>query len=41
MLSRIVPEDKPGEYTEMQYLEIDFSVELPRDLFSLKSLRNR
>lgn len=41
MISRIVPEDKPGEFTEMQYLEIDFSVELPRDLFSIKSLRNR
>ncbi len=41
MVSRIVPEDKPGEFTEMHYLEIDFSVELPRDLFSIKSLRNR
>ncbi|PKL48578.1 MAG: outer membrane lipoprotein-sorting protein [Candidatus Riflebacteria bacterium HGW-Riflebacteria-2] len=41
MIARIVPEDKPEEFTEMHYLEIDFSVELPRDLFSLKSLRNR
>ncbi|MBU1107682.1 MAG: outer membrane lipoprotein-sorting protein [Candidatus Riflebacteria bacterium] len=41
MLARIVPADKPEEYTEMLYQEIDFSVELPRDLFSIKSLRNR
>lgn len=41
MTSRIVPEEKPEEFTEMHYLEIDFSVNLPRDLFSIKSLRNR
>lgn len=41
MIARIVPEDKPEEFTEMHYLEIDFSVDLPRDLFSIKSLRNR
>ena len=41
MLARIVPADKPEEYTEMHYLEIDFSVKLPDDLFSIKSLRNR
>ncbi|MDX1384213.1 MAG: outer membrane lipoprotein-sorting protein, partial [Thermoanaerobaculia bacterium] len=37
--SRIVPADKPGEYTEMIYDEIRFDVELPADTFSLRSLR--
>ena len=41
MLFRIVPLDKPKEFTEMFYQSIDFSFEPPRDLFSLKSLRNR
>ncbi len=41
MLFRIVPLDKPEEFTEMFYQSIDFSFEPPRDLFSLKSLRNR
>ncbi len=41
MLFRIVPLDKPEEFTEMLYQSLDFSFEPPRDLFSLKSLRNR
>jgi outer membrane lipoprotein-sorting protein len=33
------PEDKPGEYTEMTYQDIEFDVELPESLFSLMQLR--
>lgn len=41
MLFRINPIDKPEEFTEMHYQQLDFSFVPPRDLFSLKSLRNR
>lgn len=41
MSIRIQPVEKPEEFTEMKYLEIYFSPELPADLFSVKSLRNR
>ncbi len=41
MLFRIVPDDKPDEYTEMLYQSIDFAFVPPPGLFSLKSLRNR
>ena len=33
------PEDKPGEYTELTYLDIEFNVDLPDSLFSLLQLR--
>ncbi|MDN5278175.1 MAG: hypothetical protein PWR01_2140 [Clostridiales bacterium] len=38
---RIIPLEKPEEFTEMQYIEIEFDVSLSDGLFSLKSLRNR
>lgn len=41
MLFKIVPHEKPDEYTEMHYQKIDFSYIPARDLFSIKSLRNR
>jgi outer membrane lipoprotein-sorting protein len=36
---RMVPADKPGEFTEMTYQNIDFGAELPDSLFSLMQLR--
>jgi len=36
---RMVPADKPGEFTEMTYQAIDFDVDLPDSLFSLMQLR--
>ncbi|HBI15896.1 MAG TPA: outer membrane lipoprotein-sorting protein [Desulfobulbaceae bacterium] len=36
---RMVPADKPGEFTEMTYQAIDFGPELPDSLFSLMQLR--
>lgn len=36
---RMVPADKPDEFTEMTYQAIDFDVELPDTLFSLMQLR--
>jgi outer membrane lipoprotein-sorting protein len=36
---RITPQDKPGEFTEMRYVSLDFDVEIPPKLFSLGSLR--
>ncbi len=36
---RMEPEDKPGEYTEMKYRELDFDPKIPENLFSLNSLR--
>lgn len=41
MKIRIQPQEKPEEYTEMKYQEIQFGVKLSTDLFSIKSLRNR
>ncbi|MDY0060967.1 MAG: outer membrane lipoprotein-sorting protein [Myxococcota bacterium] len=35
---RMVPVDKPGEVTEMVYEEIHFDLDLPADLFTLRSL---
>ncbi len=37
--SRIVPQDKPEEYTEMIYHELHFDIPIPRGTFSLSSLR--
>jgi outer membrane lipoprotein-sorting protein len=36
---RMEPEDKPGEYTEMTYLELDFDIKIPENTFSLNALR--
>ena len=36
---RITPQDKPGEFTEMHYISLDFDVVIPPRLFSLNSLR--
>jgi len=36
---RIVPTDKPDEYTEMVYEEIEFDLDLPDDLFTLRTLQ--
>jgi hypothetical protein len=38
---RVVPADKPGEYTEMVYLDIRFGLKLSDDFFSLQELRRR
>lgn len=39
MRMRYVPADEPGEYTEMVYESIRFDRPLPKDLFSVRSLR--
>lgn len=36
---RVVPADKPNEYTELVYNEIKFGVDLKADFFSLNQLR--
>ncbi|RPJ59499.1 MAG: outer membrane lipoprotein-sorting protein [Acidobacteria bacterium] len=38
-LMRMTPQDKPGEYTEMKYRELEFDVKISESIFSLKSLR--
>ena len=37
---RVVPEDKPGEYTEVRYSELEFDIELDEEFFSLRRLRD-
>jgi len=37
---RVVPEDKPGEFTEFRYSELEFDVDLDEDFFSLRRLRD-
>jgi outer membrane lipoprotein-sorting protein len=37
---RVTPQDKPGEFTEMHYISLDFDVAIPPKLFSLNSLRD-
>jgi hypothetical protein len=37
--SRMVPQDKPEEYTEMIYHELQFDIPIPQGTFSLSSLR--
>jgi len=37
---RIVPEDKPGEFTEFRYSELEFDVDLDEAFFSLRRLRD-
>ena len=38
---RMVPLDKPGEFTEVHYRELRFDVELGDELFSLQALKRR
>jgi hypothetical protein len=37
---RVVPEDKPDEYTEFRYSDLEFDVELDEEFFSLRRLRD-
>jgi outer membrane lipoprotein-sorting protein len=36
---RIAPTDKPGEYTEIAYHDIQFDIDLPEDTFTLRNLQ--
>lgn len=38
---RVVPADKPDEYTEFVYEQLEFDIELKDSLFSLSSLKKR
>ena len=38
---RIVPEDKPGEYTELVYNEMEFDIDLKDSFFSIARLKRR
>ncbi|MFH1994145.1 MAG: outer membrane lipoprotein-sorting protein [Nitrospinota bacterium] len=38
---RVVPADKPGEYTEITYQKIEFDMKLDEALFSISSLRKK
>lgn len=40
-LMTLIPEDEPGESTEIRYLELKFDPELPDNMFSLATLRKR
>ena len=40
-LLKVVPTDKPGEYTELVYEAMRFDLDLPESLFSLLELRRR
>jgi hypothetical protein len=37
---RVVPEDKPAEFTEVRYSELEFDVGLDEEFFSLRRLRD-
>lgn len=37
---RVVPEDKPGEFTEVRYSDLEFDVDLDEEFFSLRRLRD-
>ena len=37
---RMVPMDKPGEYTEMRHKRIEFDVALDESFFTLQKLRS-
>ena len=39
VLLRIAPEDKPGEYTEIVYHDIEFDIDLSDDIFTLRNLQ--
>jgi outer membrane lipoprotein-sorting protein len=36
---RVVPADKPKELTEVRYHELEFDVDLPKDIFSIRKLK--
>ena len=38
---RFMPQNKPEEYTQITYRELEFDIRLPKDLFSLAALRKR
>lgn len=38
---RFEPQDKPGEFTEVRYVDIDFDVEIPDSRFTLQALKAR
>ena len=38
-LIRLIPTDKPNEYTQMIYHDLQFDIELPKRIFSLSELR--
>ncbi|MBT3221785.1 MAG: outer membrane lipoprotein-sorting protein [Proteobacteria bacterium] len=38
-LMRLIPENKPGEFTEVRYVELEFDVEMDDSTFTLQSLR--
>ena len=38
-ITKMIPSDKPEEYTEMIYDEIEFDVDLPQGTFTLQELR--
>jgi outer membrane lipoprotein-sorting protein len=40
-IMRMVPEDDPGEYTEVRYEDLEFDVDLTPESFSLRQLRSR
>jgi len=40
-IMRMVPEDDPGEFTEVRYENLEFDVDLSADFFSLRQLRAR
>ena len=39
MTMRLIPNDKPQEFTEFQYESLDFDVEIPASTFSLQALK--
>lgn len=39
MTFRVEPADKPGEFTEMRYTELEFGVDLPDRTFTLQALK--
>ena len=38
---KVVPYDKPGEFTEITYMDIAFDMELPETFFSLRNLKQQ
>ena len=38
-LMRLIPANKPGEFTEVRYVELEFDVKMPESTFTLQALR--
>ena len=36
---KVIPADKPGEYTEIVYEEMEFDLDLSEDVFTLRNLQ--